>query len=369
MSIIHWIRRPAGIVMIPAIVLGLLLVSQFQPQTNNMGIGSEALIIFGLLGPALALSAAWEAFRVSDVLKSHNSVKVILKGFISRVYLLLPIGIFGYLAGVLVLWKSGIPDSLGWTILLSVFHTLAWVSLGFSLGLVLPPIWGLTSATIIPFLLCAIPAGLEPGPIRHLFGVPVACCGLGSQLNHEMVYTSLLGLGAVCVASIVLLLIPVYRKLSITAFVVPAALVALGIQTASGIGVTAASPREASELHCAQNVCVWPELPEDLVAANINAFQAFQTIAPPEFSEFKENGVTWAGSEERNSLAFVGQTDEDAILAAYLGYALSQQSSPETTICGLPISIAARETSWSHTEPIKSVEQVKEKIEASCIGN
>ncbi|KQB84966.1 hypothetical protein Cocul_00098 [Corynebacterium oculi] len=160
---------------------------------------STAMILMGALCPVVCLAAAWEAGAITRLILAHDRAALFLRGAGRRIWWLSLVPLLAFVACLSVFqvfpeFRSG---ALWGLLLICLLHGFSWATLGAAMGLWMRPLLSIPLSIIIPYLVLVVPPTLPPGPLRHMFGVPVFCCALDSALSARMVVASSLGLAAV----------------------------------------------------------------------------------------------------------------------------------------------------------------------------
>lgn len=303
-----------------------------------VAITARATEAFFVIASISAAVAAWEGGRAQcsgwhTLPHVRHPVQIVS-------FLLLPVGILTLsalaIAFTYTLWRSGVPPIPDTRIvIMSIVLVLAYVLLGFAIGVVVPPAISVPSVLIGTYLLTTTPSVFGPTWSGHLEGDLSGCCGIDESLAPRaliapMIYAiGLVGTG-------MLLLRPRMALVGKVLAVTPVLLaVALAGFIARDVGEEPIRPR-MSAMSCAPGpprVCVWPEHDErldEVASLAAEASQAWRNAGlnpPAEFSERKRSVLSTESNDARSFGVWSG-ADRMAILAA-----LSYSMLPEIPGC------------------------------------
>lgn len=275
------LRTPAVLLAVPCAALAVVFLSG-NPGTADYPLAqaAAATATMSVIGPVLALCAAWEAFTLRSLWGRMTVRRSWWQVLFQR---LLPVPIVGLLVEgacyVFAQVQSGRPGWPGWELpALTVLGVLAWTAFGAALGLTLGRVLAMTTALLVPYLALTLPAGWEPLWLRHLNGNPFDCCSTSEVLDPRVVIGSGAVLGAVLIVSLCVAqvrLAPSGDRPWIAGAVAMVVLVAAGagVTLASGLGASPTRQRPADALECRQDVCLWPE-DVDAFTANASGWAA-----------------------------------------------------------------------------------------------
>ncbi|GIF10072.1 hypothetical protein [Actinoplanes teichomyceticus] len=261
------LRTPAVLLAVPGAVLAYLFLSG-NPGLSAYPLaqGSAATGAMAVIGPVLALAAAWETFTLRSLWGRITIRRSWLRVLAERLRPVLAAGLLMQGAcHVYAQAQSANPGWPGWQlVLLTVLGVFAWTAFGAALALTLGRLLALTAALLVPYLALTLPAGWEPLWLRHLNGNPVDCCSTSQVLDGRVVAASAALLGAILVLSLCVVrvrLAPSGNRPVIAAAVAVAAVAAagFGIAPVTALGASPAAPRPAGSLECRRDICLWPE--------------------------------------------------------------------------------------------------------------
>lgn len=286
------LRSAAVVLPLPALVVTAYYigaswaVAPFSNRPYSPALATEANSSIVVIGPYLALAAAWEMGALRAVYGRLVIRRSWLRVAVGRLSLVVGCGVASM---ALVYVVVGGPTFLSHPpvaglVLVSACGVLAWTSLGAALGLVLRPFVALPLALLTRFLALSLPQGWQTLWIRHVNGYISDCCSPGEVLDHRAVQASVAFLLALLVcsgAAIAVRLAPTVRDArraaglgALTALVsVAAALVA--IAPVVRLGAVPTLPRSTASLRRTDQVCLWPE-DTPARAANAAAWRSVQ---------------------------------------------------------------------------------------------
>ncbi|MBC2681258.1 ABC transporter permease [Corynebacterium sp. 4HC-13] len=162
----------------------------------------------------------------------------------------------------------------------TVVHAVTWMAFGMALGLYLPFAIAVAAGLFIPFVLTAYPLSSSDVAWRQMFGQPYgSCCSVSQFIDPVLWIPSAMVLGSIFVWS--LLFICSYRGIKFRDWIIRASSVVvllLFVVTGYFYGSTgnydSAISRPTSAMICEQNICFWPETPEQEVKANKNVWNS-----------------------------------------------------------------------------------------------
>ncbi|MDN6478885.1 hypothetical protein ACTXMA_15060 [Corynebacterium variabile] len=251
-----------------------ILDANYSGVSNGYDGISLALGYFYTLGPALAGFAAWDISRFRTLLKQRSRARELWRtvfrrlGTPSLVTLLSVLLIMGYYGGLSV--------SQTWAgILLSVLLTCLWALFGAALGMYLSPIISLPVAVFIPWVLTAYPQAVPDPAWRQMFGQTIGgCCTVDAMIDTVTIRSSVVTLGLLVVASVILIQVSVARRpvrvggIS-TSLIITCIAIALGYVLGTSGNFMNTALRSGAERDCDDRVCVWPESNRSMVDTNL----------------------------------------------------------------------------------------------------
>ena len=278
-------RRSVFWLLLPAIPL-MWIVAQFSapigvpPETWTWVIGHSVLL---LLVPAAvsATGAALEAARLRTR-RQENAVNVRSSALIvwNAVW---PSYLCGLLAqliaiGIVALSMTGGAGRIPWEMLgaigaMLLFHT----TLGFFMGSVVRPIFGVPAALAISYIWLGFTGTVPYFELRHLAGLVLeTCCNIDQQPNPASlaavtVFSILAAAGLLLSASAALRIVA--GRTVLFAFAGGGLVVAAfgtGLVVANGLPPSSAEPRDRGELVCTDGevtVCLFPEQQDPVIVA------------------------------------------------------------------------------------------------------
>lgn len=227
-----------------------------------------------ILGPFVAACAAWEVLvlrRVWGRLTIGRSWVAVLVHRLTSTLL-----VAGGLEILLFLRASTSAGGIAWPdgefVALLSLGIVSWTFFGAALGLWLPPLIAVVGALLLPFLFLVMPFGWQPLWLRHLTGVPLDCCSTSDVFDVRVFMGSflvLVSLFLLTIAAIAVRLGP-YRApflAPVVVCLVASICLVAAVRSVDVLGPLPVSSRDASELHCENEVCLWPEDQEFL---NVN---------------------------------------------------------------------------------------------------
>lgn len=258
-----------------AVGLGYYILDTNYSKVSNGYDGiSLALGYFYTLGPALAGFAGWDVSRFRTLFKLRSRASELWRtafrrlGAPSLVTLLSVLLIMGYYGGLSV--------SQTWAgILLSVLLTCLWVLFGAALGMYLSPIISLPVAVFIPWVLTAYPQAVPDPAWRQMFGQTIGgCCTVDAMIDTVTIRSSVVTLGLLVVASVILIQVSVARRPirvgGISAsLIITCTAIALGYALGTSGNFMNTALRSGAERDCDDRVCVWPESNRSMVDTNL----------------------------------------------------------------------------------------------------
>lgn len=224
------------------------------------------------------------------------------------------------------------------------------VHFGNSFCLVLPHIFGLLMAIIMPFMVTSFAWTLPDFRWRHMFGVPSFCCGLSSTLNTNMVLASTLCLTSIATVGVALVLFVRGIPAMQVTRVISGAIMVIGVGGFGGSAMIAQSlenfaatqPRDIRESVCRNGMCFWPEHTEKQIAANSAAYDQIRATMPaqwlpptspttpaispdPNFKIGVINESSWILGEPNSPLPFTDSVDNNEIYGHFANILVSRQ--------------------------------------------
>jgi hypothetical protein len=274
------LRRPAVLLAVPCAFLAYLLLD-LTPTVPNYGL-SRASAANGTLvfvGPFVAVCAAYEAFTLRSIWGRLTVVRPWWQVLGERMIPVVAAGlaVMGVIYAIALAGPGGLAAP-GWQFpLLSLLGIVTWTSLGAAVALVAGRLVAMSVALLLPFLVLALPAGWEPLWVRHVNGMLIDCCSTSQIVDPRALTASVGFLGGLLVLSVcvarVRLAPPQHTPwlAGVVALLTLAGAVVL-VSGAREMTASPAIPRSQADLHCQEEICLWPEDREAL-AVNRSAWQ------------------------------------------------------------------------------------------------
>lgn len=229
--------------------------------------------LFIVLGPLLGFLSAWEASRFREILTQLGRPRYAGKVWLRSIA---PLQLIAFLLVTLHFVLNDGFGSRAWPqgVLIIALHALVWASLGMACGLYFPSLIALPVAMFLSFVLQAYPPALSQPEWRYMFGQTAGlCCGIDRELNSSFVAASATMLAALLMAAWVLIYVGSSGCRGTTAAVAAGVAVALlggfaSYSQVAGAGYDVTVQRSEKDLVCSDSQCLWPETPEEVVAAN-----------------------------------------------------------------------------------------------------
>lgn len=164
---------------------------------------------------------------------------------------------------------------------MGVAAVIVWVLVGMALGLVLPRLVAVPLSALVAFSMLSVPFSWAVMWPRHMTGVLVDCCSLGTTVHPAAVMASLagaVGLGSAAGAVLLIRLgmAPVRWGVAAALTLLAVGWGAIGWSQARTVGVLPVRARSTSEQVCQATVCIWPEALAD-ASANAEAWSQVNT--------------------------------------------------------------------------------------------
>ena len=266
---------------LPAILIlgaGLLITLPFVytrdvvPLPFPDYLSSYALLSSLIIAPSCCLAAAYQSNRIQQLVLSLPSVGARIKA-VSFLTFYIPLGgLLGFLISHCIIYaEASISLPTNAYIYLSLLQSIAWTIAGIAIGRAFNTAVALISALLLPYILLAIPpAILSLGRLRHMFGLPVGCCSLDTNLDTRMLLSSIIMLLAITLFSGMIFMARQSTNLLAFAVFIP---LCISSYIIAPEGPTAQQARPFDELVCEDRVCHWPEIPKSIVTANAKALR------------------------------------------------------------------------------------------------
>ncbi|WP_257183520.1 hypothetical protein [Corynebacterium cystitidis] len=340
----HWGKRPSTWVCLGSIVVSLIPILQVPATGYVETIIAQSTMTLFVLAPGLASASAWEASRFRAWADKGPSVA--LKILIDRIVIWSLIVPLGYVcASVLQAFARGgmvgqplTPSGVGMLLYVWIVG-ISWALIGATLGFSTRPIIAVITAGVLAYVWFAILPSTSPGPIRRITGDFLVCCSLDSVIDPQAIAVACAGsIGFACLVIAAALMWK--REANLGAVVACVSVAGFGVATAgtSSIDQFGAAPRDPSVMECRDQVCAWPEIPDDAVDVNIQARQAFAQVIPEQWSYYLDVPVVW-GELTPNQLSFSGESTVEGVLGNFGDQAGSAElAASDSEVCGLPAS-------------------------------
>ncbi|MDO4928251.1 MAG: hypothetical protein Q3976_04230 [Corynebacterium sp.] len=364
----HWLRRPSFWAVVLASVLSQVpIIAEETAPIYSLSQLSLATYTLYIVVPTITAAAAWEASRFRAM--RGMGLQVLMKIFYTRILGWAIAQPINFWLALIVLGANTniVQDAYFW--LFSAYVAVAalcWVVIGFVLGFILRPIVAVALAILLPYSWYALIPALPPGPWNIVAGEFILCCSLSTTIDLRAFAVASCGILTLALFGMAMLAVVRRNKgLSLSLGVPGLALGVLSATWSAQIPEFAFLERNAAEMQCTEEVCAWPEVSEQNVELNAQAYRLWSDIAPSEWQHYTDTPVQWK-QPSPEYLAFSGAETVAGVLGDFVDQATSHDMYQNgIALCGYFLQADDAFQSgepWDPATPI-TIEQAQDRLQ------